>query len=224
MRDINLDFRLPEGPQDGPLSHGAGFAATSNGQESDAAAESGLSGFPAPASPTSPAPERTVKRRKRSGFYVKTRPDGSVAWDSLDPQAQAKLEGAAVAKSKAAAPQVQFSPAECGFFYAILGELEARVAVATCRCPVPLARQFFQYSGEELEQLSGPTSRVLSKHGGEFLDKWHDEIVLLFALASIHQRKLSDFAAALAEHRKQAKPRVVPSVSIGDFQPEAASG
>jgi hypothetical protein len=102
-------------------------------------------------------------------------------------------------------PIIEFTPAECAFLYAVLGEVESQIAALVSKCPLELARKFWSFSPGEVAALAQPTSKVLTKHGGAFLAKYHDEVVLAVALISVHQRKITDFAAALAEHRRQLR-------------------
>lgn len=148
----------------------------------------------------------TPRTRRRAGFYLKTKPDGSVNWDALPAEVKDRARAAGMAPQASAAPLVLFSPAECKQLYAVLGELESVIAAALTKSPRPLARRFFAYSEMECAVLSEPTSRVLSKHGGEWLAKYKDEFVLLMTLTALHQRKVIDFAEALKRHRESQAP------------------
>jgi hypothetical protein len=174
-------------------------------------AEAALEPASEPASEPEPEAMPTAapmtRRRRRRGLYVRLAPDGSVVWDALDPAAAEKLKRAAASASERRAPAVTFTPEECAFLYSILGELEAGLAASIGKCPRDLARKVWGYSAEDLAALAEPTSKVLSKHGGAFLERWREELVLVLALASVHQRKLVQWQSILAEHRKADRER-----------------
>jgi len=79
--------------------------------------------------------------------------------------------------------------------YTVLGQVESRIFAKIYKVPVQIAEQIFCFRTQELQLLTPPTQKILSKYAPEFLSKYGDEIGLVLLLASMTQAKVSTCAA-----------------------------
>jgi len=103
--------------------------------------------------------------------------------------------------------------------YAILGNLEAAFAAKYWKIPPEVANSIFSFKPQEIEMLTPPTVRVLSKYSGGWLAKYGDEIALVALLGWTHKARfdaVSQYVAAMKEERDRRNPPADAGVPTGD--------
>lgn len=78
-----------------------------------------------------------------------------------------------------------FHPAMVAGLYSMLGSIEALAVSRMTKIPVPICKQAFTYTPQEIEALTPPTVRVLNKYAADWMIKYQDEIALVTLLSSI---------------------------------------
>lgn len=85
--------------------------------------------------------------------------------------------------------------------YHVLGGLEALLASVLMKAPRTDCAEVLSYSEAEIELLTVPTSAVLAKYSGSYMDNHLEEFALILHLASIHQTKLALLQERIADRK-----------------------
>ena len=153
----------------------------------------GAGGFDLRATSGNESPGAVKPQSAPTRLSIPLTSDGGIDLSSMRPQTRERLEKA-VQGSELLKPEEEpaavFGPELVPPIYKLLSEIEIPIAVKVLKIPADIACQVFTYSDPEIALLTDPTSKVLSKHGGEFLRKYGEEVALVLLLAALHQQKM----------------------------------
>ena len=103
--------------------------------------------------------------------------------------------------------------------YHVLGGIEALLAAALMKAPRSDCAEILTYSESEIELLTPPTSAVLAKYSGVYMDTHLEEFALILHLTSIHQTKLQLLQERMQE--RKAKKAEAETISISSAKATA---
>jgi len=149
-----------------------------------------------------PAPEK--EKTDYPKLVIPMLPNGAFHLDGLRESTRDRVLTAAALLPKPEAPMkdMDIPDGVVAGIYAILGAAESALAQRT-GIPPEQANAIFRYGSQELAMLSGPTKKVIAKHGGK-LNRWPEETELLLALAAVHMSKLQALQAVRAKKEGSA--------------------
>jgi hypothetical protein len=106
------------------------------------------------------------------------------------------------------------APDSCKLLYVSLSKLQTMFLSRKMKVTPEFAKEYLEYSPEELDMLAVPTAKVINKRVPAWMVKFEDEIALCMMITTITASKIQLLNAAAKAHRL----RVVPNSRT---QPEA---
>jgi|SRR5208283_1210294 len=183
--------------------------------------------FPAGATET---PVEEIKEPQEPASFkpkmqIPLKEDGSIDLDSMRPSSVDKLKTAVSSTPGIAGsgfnPEVQgnmFPPQMVAMLYGMIGVASSLVAQKWGKIDKGIADRCFTYTPQEIEMLTGPTSRVLSKYATDWMIKYQDEIALLGLLTTITVGKVNAALMLMRTIHVTANPPETPEKTGDDEQ------
>jgi len=133
--------------------------------------------------------------RPNSKIQIPLKEDGTIDIDSLRTATKERLKQAINStpglRDEPSAQVGMFPPQVIWAMYGTMGVIESLLVQRMLKVPKETADRVFAYTPEELQLLTPPTTRVLSKYANEWLLKYQDEIALVTLLTTITISKVN---------------------------------